>query len=219
MRSRSELSHPDWESDHHRPHHRHQRQHGASSGPWTSVPSTVIGCLPSGWMRTWNGFDFAGPRQKVCRGRTRRRANPAVPGPTARSSGLNLKLSCLSWSPALRDACMAALPRLSTATSWVPRRLPREFRGMSSAVASANAPMATVPSSTVDPCGSSRDWTRTANGMSPARVWAVRGGRNVTATISSWPGNSRTIGGADVAHGPASPRTSTVNSSTTCPVF
>ena len=56
-------------------------------------------------------------------------------------------------------------------------------------------------------------------GRTPARVEAARGGRRTSLAVPSAPGNSDRTAGSAVAQPAASPRTSSVNSSTTLPVF
>src|SRR5687768_10206578 len=84
---------------------------------------------------------------------------------------------------------------------------------------SLKRPTSSVPSSTTEPAGSSRDATRTPNGTSPDLTVADRGGRNRTMAVSSAPGNSDSTDGSAMAHSAPSPTTTTENSSTTVPVL
>ena len=195
------------------------RNHDGSMDSWSSVPSIVIGVPPSGRTNSWNGRVFGWPRQNRLTGLTLTFAKPAIPGSTTTPGGLMSNLSCRSASVPSTSAFRRALPRLSTARSCVPVRDPRDVRGASSANGSENAPTAIVPSSTADPAGSSLDRARSAYGTTPAVVEARRGGRSTSLAVPSTPGNSETTGGSVDAQPAASPRTSSVNSSTTLPVF
>ena len=117
------------------------------------------------------------------------------------------------------EALRRALPRLSTASSWVAPRLPREERGTSSANVSLKGATLSTPSSTADPAGSSWERARIPKGRSPDGVVEARGGAKETTALPSAPGNSESAGGSAVANAPGSPRTSIVNWSTTVPVF
>ena len=147
------------------------------------------------------------------------RANPATPGSTDRVGGSKETRTSRSGSSPSRAASIWALPRLSMARSWRARRLPCDVRGMSSADGARKRPTWRLPSSTVEPSGSSRERTMIPNPVDPDRVVAARGGRNVIRALPSAPGKSERVGGSTAAHGPASPRTSIANSSTTVPAF
>ena len=195
------------------------RNHGGRIDSCSSVPSSVIGRPPSGLTNSWKGRVFGWPRQKRLAGLTRILAKAAMPGSTTTAGGLTSNLRLRSASVASISADRRWLPRLSTARSCDPELEPREVRGTSSAYGSRKPPTSTVPSSTADPAGSSRERTRRPKGSEPAGVVAARGGRNTAFAAPSAPGNSDRVGGSTAAHAPASPRTSSVNSSTTLPVF
>ena len=142
-----------------------------------------------------------------------------MPGSTTTPGGFTSNSRSRSASAASTSAFRRTLPRLSTARSWLPERLPREVRGTSSANGSMNAPTWTVPSSTDDPAGSSRETAWSPNGIGPAGTLALRGGRKTIRPVSSTPGNSEIVGGTTAAQPAESPRIPSVNSSTTAPVL
>ena len=186
---------------------------------WSSVPSMVIGTPPSGLTNSWNGRVLGWPRQNRLTGLTRTLAKPAMPGSTRTPGGLMSNFRLRSASVPSTSALRRALPRLSIARSWVPVREPREVRGASSANGSRNDPTLIVPSSTADPAGSSRERARMPYGTTPAGVEAARGGRKTSLAVASAPGKREMTAGSAAAQAAESPMTSSVNSSTTLPVF
>src|SRR4051794_10365564 len=80
-------------------------------------------------------------------------------------------------------------------------------------------PRVSRPSSMIVPSWSSRDRTWTAKGTSPDPTAMLRGTWNVTMATPSSSGNRDSDGGSMTAQDDAPPSTSSVNSSTTPPVF
>ena len=197
------------------------RNQGGRTDSWSSVPSIVIGVPPSGLTNSWNGarLGLAAPEPLDGADPDLREAGHAGLDDDARRVDVELEVAV-----GVGRLDLGVEPRVAAVVDGevVAARSPSRGRCAARARRTdrGTTPTSIEPSSTADPAGSSRDRARRPNGTTPAGVEAARGGRNTSLAVA--------LGAREQATGPrgsaaaqpaASPRTSSVNSSTTLPVL